>query len=93
MCLDAQGGIKGKRQQSLWLVLSCSHVSWTWSERCVVVHILSGVGTQKLTRRAEKTESVQSVLAEVRLILALFSSVENSTGTAARPQRKSFEMI
>ena len=30
----------------LWLVLSCSHVSWTWSERCVVVHILSDVGTE-----------------------------------------------
>ena len=29
-----------------WLVFSCGRVSWTWSERCVVVHILSDVGTE-----------------------------------------------
>ena len=33
------GGIKAKRQPFFfWLVLSCSHVSWTWSERCVRAH-------------------------------------------------------
>ena len=30
----------------LWLVLSCCHVSWTWSERCVVANILSTVQTE-----------------------------------------------
>ena len=45
MCLYAQGGIKAKRQPFCgW----CSREvmrSWTWSKRCVVVHILSDVGT------------------------------------------------
>ena len=46
MCLDAQGGIKAKRQP--FVVGFCLEVmwSWTWSERCVVVHILSDVGTE-----------------------------------------------
>ena len=43
--------------------------------------------------RMEETEQVQSEFAEMRLILSLFSSVESSTRTAARPQHKSFEMI
>ena len=46
MCLDAQGGIKAKRQPFCgWC---CPEVmwSWMWSERCVVANILSGVGTE-----------------------------------------------
>ena len=46
MCLDAQGGIKAKRQP---IVVGCGREvlwSWTWSERGVVVNILSLVGTE-----------------------------------------------
>ena len=46
MCLDAQGGIKAKRQLLCgWCCLEVM-LSWTWSERCVVVNILSDVGTE-----------------------------------------------
>ena len=45
MCLDAHGGIKAKRQP---FVVGSREVmwSWTWSGRCVVVNILSTVGTE-----------------------------------------------
>ena len=46
MCLDALGGIKAKRQPFCgWCCLEVMW-SWTWSERCVVVNILSDVGTE-----------------------------------------------
>ena len=46
MCLDAEGGIKAKRQPFVFGVVlkSCGH--GLWSERCVVVNILSTVGTE-----------------------------------------------
>ena len=47
---------KGASRQSanhLWLVLSSSHVPWTWSERCVVVNILSDVGTENTYTECE----------------------------------------
>ena len=40
MCLDAQSDIIAKRQHF------CGMWSWTWSEKCVVVNILSDVGTE-----------------------------------------------
>ena len=45
-CVDAQGGIKAKRQPFRgWFRLEVMW-SWTWSEKCVVVNILSDVGTE-----------------------------------------------
>ena len=46
VCLDAQGGIKARLQPFCgWCCLEVMW-SWTWSERCVVVNILSDVGTE-----------------------------------------------
>ena len=52
VCLDAHGGIKAKRQP---FVAGSREVmwSWTWSERCVVVNILSLVGTQNTYKIGE----------------------------------------
>ena len=41
----------------LWLVLSCGHVSWTCSERCVVVKFLSDVVTENTYRFLELCNS------------------------------------
>ena len=51
MCLDAQGGIKAKRQPICgWC---CLEVMWSWtrSERCVVVNILSDVGSENTYKK------------------------------------------
>ena len=45
MCLDAQGGIKAKRQPFVVGVVVKSCGLWTWSERCVV-NILSVTGNE-----------------------------------------------
>ena len=50
VCLDVQGGIKAKRQPFCgWCCLE-DMWSWTWSERCLVVNILSVDGTENLQR-------------------------------------------
>ena len=61
-----------KAPNPLWLVLSSSHVSWTWSERCVVVHILSDVGTEnthtpaRLEALFESSQSSQFLPSRIR---------------------------
>ena len=59
MCLNAQGGIKAKRQPFVVGVSLEVMLSWTWSERWVVVNILSDVGSEnnyKKKRRRNRSD-------------------------------------
>ena len=61
--------------KSLWLVLSLSHVSWTWSDRCVVVNMLSDVGTENTYIMDDHTDFVQEVPRDLQclpMILAIY---------------------
>ena len=67
MCLDAQGGIKAKRQPFCgWCCLEVMW-SWTWSEKCVVVNTLSDVGTDNTYRCSGTLWSH----AKLRMVLAV----------------------